>query len=392
MFRIAFPRRFAAATLFVLASCAFTFSQTLTVLHTFHGSDGEDPVSGLVLGSDGNLYGTTISGGAKNCGTVFKITQSGKFTSIYSFKGGNDGCQPRASVIRDAAGNLYGTTSSGGRSNEGTVFKINNSGRESVIYAFTGGTDGGEPTANVIRDVKGTLYGTTTNGGIRSCDTPTSGCGTVFKIDSTGKETVLYAFGKIANDGEFPSGNLVMDSSGNLYGTTDIGGDFIEGTLFKVDPSGTETLLHSFNPTTGDGMGPNSLSFAPGGILYGTTLGGGVLGSGTVFTLDPQGNETILYSFANTPDGDGPAGPVARDAAGNLYGVTVSGGSTGCDCGIAYKLDSSGTETILHEFTQGPDGGFPLGRLYVNRQGVVYGTASEGGLGGENGTVFKITQ
>lgn len=383
------PRSAAAGLCIVLAFSTFAFSQTLTVLHTFQGTDGDLP-TGLVHGSDGNLYGTTIVGGKVACGTVFKITESGKFTSLYSFLGGSDGCEPTG-VIRDAAGNLYGTTSSGGPSNAGTVFKINSSGHESVLYAFTGGTDGGSPSAGVIRDSKGTLYGTTTDGGIQSCDTPTRGCGTVFKINSSGHETVLYAFGSGANDGLFPSGGVVMDSSGNLYGTTDIGGEWSEGTVFKIDPSGEETILHSFGNGT-DGQGPNSLSFGPGGILYGTTRSGGNDTFGTVFTLDLQGNEAILYSFlANGPgpDGDGPSGPVARDTANNLYGVTAFGG-TG-DNGVVYKLDSSSTETILHDFTDGTDGAFPTGRLYVNGQGVVYGTASEGGLNGQNGTVFKIT-
>lgn len=392
MWSIARVRRSAVDTLlFILAFCSFTFGQTLTVLHTFNGSDGGQP-SGLVRGSDGKLYGSTRVGGKFGCGTVFKITQAGKFTSLYSFLGGKDGCNPEASVIRDAAGNLYGTTAFGGRFNAGTVFKINSSGHESVLYAFTGGTDGRNPSASVIRDAKGNLYGATVGGGIRSCDTPTGGCGTVFKIDSVGNETVVYAFGSGINDGLFPSGGVIMDSSGNLYGTTDIGGDWIEGTVFKIDPSGKETILHSFGNST-DGQGPNSVSFGPGGILLGATRGGGDDGFGTVFTLDVQGNETILYSFlanGGRPDGDGPSGPVARDAAGNLYGVTGFGGAQ--DDGIVYRLDPSGTETILHDFGVGPDAGrTPLGRLYVSSQGVVYGTASQGGPGGENGTVFKIT-
>ncbi len=392
MFSIAFVRRSASASLyFVLAFCSFTFSQTLTVLHTFHVSDGEHPDSGLIRASDGNLYGTTVVGGSVGCGTVFKITQSGKFTSIYSFLGGNDGCNPEAPVIRDAAGNLYGTTVSGGLSNAGTVFKINSSGHESVVYAFTGKADGGSPISNVVRDRKGVLYGVTLAGGDLNC--AAGGCGTVFKIDANGNETVLHTFTgplNAAGDGGFPSGGLIVDSSGNLYGTTGAGGFWGEGTVFKIDPLGNETLLYSFGSFARDGTGPGGgLSFGPGGILFGTTSGGGDFGSGTVFKLDTQGNETILHSFAGLhSDGSDPSGPVARDAEGNLYGVTLSGGT---DLrGVVYKLDSSGTETILHNFVLGADGGDPDGRLYVNSEGVVFGTTFQGGRNLGNGIVFKI--
>jgi uncharacterized repeat protein (TIGR03803 family) len=392
MSSIALVRRSAAASLcFILALCTFTFCQTLTVLHTFHVSDGEHPDSGLIRGSDGNLYGTTVVGGSAGCGTVFKITQSGKFASIYSFLGGNDGCNPEASVIRDAAGNLYGTTVSGGPSNAGTVFKINSSGHESVVYAFTGNADGGSPNSNVVRDRKGILYGVTPVGGDLNCTA--GGCGTVFKIDANGNETVLHTFtGPLnsAGDGGFPSGGLVVDSSGNLYGTTAAGGFWGEGTVFKIDPLGNETLLYSFGSLRRDGTGPAGLSFGPGGILYGTTSGGGDSSAGTIFKLDTQGNETILYSFAGLrSDGSNPSGPVARDAEGNLYGVTLSGGAS--LRGVVYKLDSSGTETILHNFVLGADGADPDGRLYVNSQGVVFGTTFQGGRNLGNGTVFKIT-
>jgi uncharacterized repeat protein (TIGR03803 family) len=387
MLPIKFFRRSAAASLyFVLAFCTFAFSQTLTVLHTFKGPDGALPNSGLIHGSDGNLYGSTVVGGSVNCGTVFRVTPSGKFTSTYSFLGGNDGCNPNASVIRDAAGNIYGTTISGGPSNAGTVFKITKSGHESVLYAFTGGADGGSPNTDVVRDTKGNLYGVTKAGGDLNC--AAGGCGTVFKIDTSGNETVLHTFTG-GGDGETPLGGLVIDSSGNLDGTTP-GGPAATGTVFQVDPSGNKTILYYFG-AFGDGSLPaNDLSFGPGGILYGTTEFGDNGDNGTVYRLDIHNIETILHVFAGPPsDGSSPSGPVARDAAGNLYGVTNLGG-TSFDRGVVYKLDSSGTETILHNFLLGADGGNPSGRLYIDNQGSVFGTAFEGGSNGGNGVVFKI--
>jgi uncharacterized repeat protein (TIGR03803 family) len=367
-------------------------SQTLTVLHTFNLTDGEFPYSGLIHGSDGSLYGTTFGGGSAGCGTVFKIAPSGKFTSVYSFKGFSDGCNPVATVIRDSSGNVYGTTVFGGPANAGTVFKVTNSGKESVLYAFTGGADGGTPEADLIRDSSGNLYGTTLYGGDLTC--LTGGCGTVFKISKTGQETVIHAFSGGA-DGFLPFGGLVRDSAGILYGTAE-GGAIGDGTVFKIDQSETLTTLYDFNPSTGDANSPRTdLTLGAGGILYGTTYAGGdtsaclSVGCGAVFALSPSEQESILYSFAGgTSDGAIPSGPVVRDAAGNLYGATSSGGVS-ATWGIVYKLDSSGTETILHAFTGGKDEGIPSGRLFVNSQGTVFGTAVVGN-GLAYGVVFKI--
>ena len=389
-------------TIFVaLAICnTLTFSQTLKVLHTFNQTDGEFP-NGLIHGSDGNFYGTTFGGGTVGCGTVFKISPSGAFTSIYSFNEfvGNDGCLPTSPVIRDAAGNLYGTTTSGGAYNAGTVFKINSSGQESVLYAFTGGADGGGPYAGVVRDSKGNLYGTALAGGNLGCYPFTNGyCGTVFKIDISGHETVVHAFMGGA-DGSNPFGGVVIDSDGNLYGTTELGGGGQSaGTLFKIDPSGNETVLYDFDSYTGDGNSPRtSLAFGPGKILYGTTYVGGDVndcppyGCGTVFKTDTQGNEAVVHAFAGgTSDGAIPGAPVDTDKAGNVYGAANSGGISQA-YGLVYKLDPAGTETILHYFTNGADGAYPSGRLYVNSQGVVFGTASGGNNNTGYGVVYKIT-
>jgi uncharacterized repeat protein (TIGR03803 family) len=404
MFSIVLLRRTAAASLyFILAFCTFAFSQTFTVLHTFHLTDGELPFSGLVHGSDGNLYGTTFGGEHRAVsGEVYKITPSGKFTLMHAFAGGSDGAYPQASVILDTAGNLYGTTTWGGSFNAGVVYKVTAARKESVIYAFTGGADGAGPTSDLVRDAKGNLYGTTVAGGNPSCgpvEGALVGCGTVFKIDTTGLETVLHTF-EAGSDGANPFAGLVMDSAGNLYGTTSTGGLYGSGQVFKIDPSNNKTVVHDFQSGfENDGANPKTdLTFAPSAVLYGATLQGGDLnagdcarmGCGAAFKIDTNNVVSTIHSFEGPPsDGQSPSGPLARDAAGNLYGVSYSGGLY--NAGTVYKLDASGTLTILHSFTEGSDGLDPSGRLYVDSDGVVYGNALSFQPGPNYGVVFKIT-
>jgi len=387
----------------LIAVSTLTPAQTLTVLHTFNSTDGAFPNGGLVHGSDGNLYGTASGGGAHGFGTVFKITTSGKFTSIYSFAGGiGDGAYPMSSVIRDSSGNIYGMTQSGGPADNlgGVVFKITSAGKESVLHFFTGGADGGNPEGDLIRDSSGNLYGVTAGGGNLHCNASYfTGCGVVFKLSASGTETVLHTF-QGGSDGANPWGGLVMDSSGNLYGSTENGGRYSAGQIFKISASGKKTVVHNFDPGVNmDGANPRDpLTFGSGGILYGTTFRGGDLsvswcgsiGCGTVFKLDTHDVLTTLHSFEGPPsDGDTPYGAVARDSAGNLYGIAADGGNEYFG-GIVYKLDLSGNETILHNFTQGDDGWEPSGRLYVDKSGTVYGAASLSDGPDGNGVIFKI--
>jgi len=383
----ALPRRSAASLYCILAFCTFTFSQTLTVLHTFNGSDGESPLGGLIDGSDGYLYGTTDFGGKRGCGTVFKISLSGKFKSIYSFAGGNDGCEPGRSVIRDAAGNVYGTTEAGGPLNLGTVFKVDITGHESVLYAFTGESDGAFPDNDLVRDKNGNLYGTTITGG-------DGGCGTLFKIDTKGKESVFYAFVGDGIHACAPTGSPVIDSSGNLYGPAQ-GGAYASGYIFKIDAKGnfTDVLDFGLFPSVNGADPLSDLTFGPRGILYGTTSYGGDLscssiGCGTVFEIS-NGVETVLHAFGPPPaDVSNVSGPLDRDSAGSLYGA-ASGGIV--NAGAIYKVDSSGNETVVYSFTGGKDGSTPYGRLYVNSTGAVFGTTLFGGNSNNDGVVFKIT-
>jgi uncharacterized repeat protein (TIGR03803 family) len=355
-------------------------AQTFTVLHEFTGKpDGGTPVRGnLVRDAAGNLYGTTRSGGGFNFGTVFKVDATGQESVLYSFTGLLDGASPGSGLVSDPAGNLYGTTDYGGTFDDGTVFKLDVTGQETVLYNFTGEEDGEYPYGTLVRDRAGNLYGTTYNGGA-------SDYGTVFKVDPSGYETVLYSFrGK---GGKSPYTGLARDPAGNLYGTAEAGGDFRKGTLVKITPSGKFKLLYSFAGGS-DGYDPKSTLIGDAeGNLYGTTYSGGASDVGTVFKLDATGKHTVLYTFSGGADGARPYGDLTRDAAGNLYGITRLGGSS--NFGTVYKLDPAGTQTVLHNFS-GPDGTYPHAGLIWDAAGNLYGTAFSGGAF-DYGTVFKLT-
>ena len=376
----------------LLLTCASlpTQAQTFKVLHTFAGApkDGEAPLGTLLRDAVGNLYGTTEDGGSGtcgqfSCGTVFALNKSGKEVGVFSFNG-QDGTFPVAGLFRDAAGNLYGTTQQGGVHNCGTdppgcgtVFQLNKTGNKIRYYSFAG-SNGEFPDSTPV-EVSGSLYGTTTFGG-------TLGFGTIYKIDARGKETVLHSF-MGESDGCGPSPGLTSDSKGNLYGVTDGSGCNGSGTsAYELDTAGTFTVLYEFIGFVGGN--PNLLTFDSQGNLYGSAETGGSSnqcsgGCGTVFELSPQNGTwggRRLYSFCSLPlcaDGSNPRGPLVRDKAGNIYGVTSDGGSFGN--GTVFKLDSSGNETVLYNFTGGSDGAFPFGGLIMDAAGILYGTAEGGG-------------
>jgi uncharacterized repeat protein (TIGR03803 family) len=359
---------------------------TESVLYSFTGqpNDGANPIAGLV-DVDGNLYGTTESGGTDGYGTVFVINPTnGDETVLYSFtdtKG--DGAYPEAGLVMDSSGTLYGTTLGGGTSGDGTVFEINpTNGDETVLYSFNG-TDGAYPVAGLL-DVGGNLYGTTGSGG-------TSRYGTVFEINPTTEvETVLYSFTG-GNDGGNPIAGLV-DVDGTLYGTTESGGTSGDGTVFEINPStGEETVLHSFPATNGDGAHPEAgLVMGTNGNLYGTTVSGGAYGYGTVFEINlssTTGVETVLYSFTGGADGADPVAGLVMGPHGTLYGTTEYGGTN--NDGTVFEINpTTGQETVLYSFTGGNDGANPVaGLLDVN--GILYGTTKYGGTDND-GTVFRI--
>ena len=346
------------------------------LLYSFAGGSGDsaDPYHTLIQGSDGDFYGTTLAGGTSNVGTIFKITPSGTESVFYSFAS-----VPYSGLVQGSDGNIYGTTASGGTSGRGTVFKITPSGTETVLFSFPAGSS--DPYTGLVQGSDGNFYGTTGAGG-------TSDDGTVFKITPSGTETVLHAFPKTGTDGQTPYAGLIQGSDGNLYGTTYFGGANGFGTVFKVTPSGTETVLYSFAGGN-DGEHPYAgVIQGSDGNFYGTTYQGGASGYGTVFKLTPSGTETVLYSFAGgSSDGAYPEAGVIQGSDGNLYGSALQGGASGL--GIVFELSLSGTETILHSFAGASDGANPTANLVQGSDGNLYGSTSAGGSSGD-GTFFKV--
>jgi uncharacterized repeat protein (TIGR03803 family) len=340
-----------------------------TVLHSFAGgADGEEPLAPAIRDAAGNLYGSTAKGGINQAGTIFKIDAAGVESVLYAFTGGKDGRSPQSPVILDSAGNLYGTTNRGGVANAGVVFKLSGAGQLTTLYSFPNSAQG-HPAAGLVFDSAGNLYGTTE--GLY----PTY-AGMVYKLNPAGQETTLYAFTGGADGAEAMSA-LVLDPEGNLYGTTYAGGPAKLGTVYEVSSTGQETVLYAFLGAL-DGALPSAGVIAdPEGNLYGTTAYGGTFNAGTVFKVDPSGHQTILYNFAGGTDAAYPSASVTRDADGNLYGTTTNGGAA--NYGTVYKLDTTGHETVLYSFTGGTDGGAPYASVVLDPAGNLYGTAVIGG-------------
>ena len=396
--------------LFAVIATPWAQAQTLKVLYSFKGgADGAYPVGSLVRDEAGNFYGTTSTYGGNGCyycGTVFRLSKTGKLTVLYSFTGGTDGGEPWATLVRDSSGNLYGTTYGGGdlTCNSpygcGTVFRLDETGKEKALISFSG-YYGEHPIARLIRDSVGNFYGTAFGGGGASCQ-KFDGCGTVFKLNKNGQESLFYFFKGPVGDGSDPVAGLIRDSAGNLYGTTLGGGAYYYGTIFKLDNTGEENVLYAFTGGTDGGSPYDALIRDAAGNLYGTTTQGGdlncnaPLGCGTLFKLDRNGRETVLYSFTAEPDGEYPSGSLLRDTAGNLYGTTIYGGGKACHgdflpgCGTVFKLDEGGHETVLYKFTGGKQGAHPTGNLIRDETGNLYGVTESGGIYGF-GVVFKLT-
>jgi uncharacterized repeat protein (TIGR03803 family) len=396
----------------VNADGAFAFATRIVEGGTYNVTVQTQPQTQIcaVAGAGGTVSGN-VTGVQVTCTTIER--------TVYAFTGGSDGARPFAGLIMDSSGNFYGTTAVGGTVNGscsagcGTVFKLapdgNGGYNESVLYAFTGGSDGGFPEAGLILDSSGNLYGTTWGGGTgagTNCNTAPSGCGVVFKLAPSGGgyvESVLYTFSGVSpgvSDGQNPYASLLMDTAGNLYGTTQGGGADTAGTVFRLTPSGgayTESILYSFSGR-GDGGGPMAgLIMDSAGNLYGTTATGGssvcMGGCGTVFRLAPNGGgytESVLYAFTDAGDGGTPRGNLIVDGSGNLYSTTEGGGN---GYGVVFELTPNGSggyaESVLHAFNSGTDGAYPVAGLIVDSAGDLYGTTIEGGVG-DSGTIFKL--
>jgi uncharacterized repeat protein (TIGR03803 family) len=363
----------ATALLSVLAAQSAQ-AQTFTILHEFSGPpDGASPTAHLIRDSSGNFVGTTYNGGANGFGAVFVIDATGQETVLHSFDG-SIAAYPFAGLLRDGAGNFYGTLSY----NVGTVFKLNTKGKETTLHVFTG-ADGSDPQGDLIADNEGNLYGTTCYGGAADS-------GTVFKLNLNGTYAVLHSFTG-GTDGACPIAGVKRDAAGNLYGTASAGGDSNLGTVFKIDPAGEATVLHSFSGP--DGANPyGTVIWDAAGNIYGVTYYGGTSNAGTVFKIDAAGNQTVLHHFTDMPDGANPVAGLIRDAAGTLYGTTAHGGSSGF--GTVFSLRPSGMLTLLHSFS-GSDGAYPYPGLTWGAGGALYGTTNSGGTFGV-GVVFKITR
>ena len=402
----------ATAVALTLALALTAAAQTETVLFNFNANhkDPAYPRAGLIADKSGNFYGTTTGGGTGGGGTVFEMkhkTGGGwSVMTLHSFFPPRYGADLISSLIMDSAGNLYGTTSLGGASNNGTVFEmVRQSGggfTEKTLHSFSS-TEGTTPISGVIMDSAGNLFGTTVYGGSGTgCIFTGPSCGTVFELspqsDGSWTETILYNFTNNGTDGVNPYFGLVFDGSGNLFGTTYYGGANNQGTVFELSPSigggWSEQVIHTFGSGADLGYAEALVFFK--GNLYGNTGNGGT-GKGNVFELTPSTgggwNEQILWQFAPGNNAPGlPGTPITLDASGNIYGVTGSGG-TGLN-GTAFKLSQSGgswNETTLYNFNSlGTDGANPVGGLVLDPKGNIYGVT---GYGGANhaGVIFEIT-
>ncbi|HEX3666645.1 MAG TPA: choice-of-anchor tandem repeat GloVer-containing protein [Rhizomicrobium sp.] len=382
-------------------------AKSYKVLYYFNGgTDGASPAGPLLLDSSGNLYGTTQNGGGKGCnslgcGTVFKLAADGTETVLYAFRKSakaNTGAYPVSGVIEDANGNLYGTTQDGGRPgcfNEygcGTIFKISPRGKKTTVARFDG-NNGDDPSSSLIQDQMGNIYGTTQLGGEH-------GHGTIYKLQPNNVFTTFYSFAG-GNDGSDPVSPLLEDSSGNFYGTTTEGGGYDNcddsgfdcGTIFEISSDGNERVLYAFQGEADGSFPMSNLVTDASGNLYGTTESGGMgcsldEGCGTIFKLTPDGIKTALYEFKGGDDGAFPGGNLVMDPQGNLFGTASWYGANGN--GVIYEMAQNGTFTVLHSFN-GDDGSTPNGGLIMSTEGALYGNTSSGGLGACGcGTIFEF--
>lgn len=410
LIRVELSKATALFTLATLLSIVAANASSFSVLHSFAGNaDGCLPVGGVVLDTAGNLYGVTHGGGGGLCGvsgswgTVFEIPKNGSETVLYSFPGGSGGWEPSALVL-DNEDNLWGTTIEGGLAG-GLIFEIITSrDKEKVIYEFGEDSqhDGCDSEGAMVANGSNDFFGTTLGCGKYNS-------GTVFELKPHGHESLRYSF-KGGGDGSEPLAGPIIDSDGNLYGTTQFGGRVDAcirgtgcGTIFRLSPDGKKTELYKFKDPPGDGEDPTgTLLLDSSGNLYGTTFNGGRAGGfanngcGIAFKLAPDGTETVLHFFTGRKgDGASPAAGLIADAAGNLYGTTeIGGGKESCGfgigCGTVFEIAPNGTETILHKFKKTADGAQPIAGLVADSSGNLYGAAAYGGAYGY-GTVFEIT-
>ncbi|MEO8426536.1 MAG: choice-of-anchor tandem repeat GloVer-containing protein [Verrucomicrobiota bacterium] len=353
------------------------------VLYAFGSGGPRYPLGGLIQGTDGNFYGTTSSGGISDNGTVFKVSATGEMVMLTSFNGTN-GAYPIGALIMGNDSNFYGVTAAGGANGNGTVFKATANGALTTLASFNG-TNGANAQAGLVLAVDGSFCGTTSGGGSKDA-------GTVFNVTTNGVLTSLVSFNGI--NGSLPVAPLVVGNDGNFYGTTAYGGRFSWGSVFKMTPNGELTTLASFNRT--NGINPHGLVSGMDGNFYGTTGVGGSgyvdydnPGAGTAFKISPNGTLTTLVSFSGT-NGFVPNAPMVIGIDGNFYGTTLWGGIdniTNTGSGTMFKLAPDGTLSTLVLFN-GANGSEPNG-LVLGKDGNIFGTSTGGG-GGGGGTIFRL--
>ena len=379
---------------FCVAMVVASPAQTFSTLLNFDGVNGANPdLKPLAQGPDGNFYGTTPNGGANGRGTAFKMTPAGDLTTLYDFCGQPncvDGEAPTPGLVLGTNGVLYGTTNGGGTNGGGTFFKITLSGSLTTLANFDS-TTGTAPNGALVQGPDRNFYGTAILGGdLSTCSG--SGCGTIFRVTPGGTLKNLYNFCSKPNciDGAVAFDGLALGLDGNLYGGTWQGGESDLGTICKITPSGTFTTLYSFAPGS-DGYNPLWLTLGRDGTFFGTTYSGGYFGAGTVFSITSAGTETMLYSFCSqTPgciDGSGPRAGLELGSDGNFYGTTYFGGLN--NLGTVFKVTPLGALTSLHSFS-GPDGEYPVGSILQATNGAFYGTTAYGG-GNSDGAVFGLS-
>ncbi len=362
-----------------------TAQLVLTNLHSFSVfTNGANPMGGLTLGSDGNLYGTTSGGGTNGGnGTVFSLS-NGVTTVLYEFTGGADGRSPNTGLVEGTNGLYYGTTKAGGIGG-GTIFTISTNGILDTLYSFSPfikTSDGNHPQAGLVLAGNGNYYGTTELGG-------SDNLGTIYQITPTGAYAQIYSFSGGTN-GQSPIAALVQGADGGLYGTTYNGGANNDGTVFRMTTNGAWALLHAFAGS--DGVNPTGLVQGTNGLLYGTTASGGLNSAGTAFQLMTNGTFTNLHSFNTSVDGGNPTGPLVFGPTGLMYGTLESGGAN--SFGTLFSMSTAGAVVNLYSFTGDNDGATPAGGLALGGDGNLYGTAEIGGAGfntGGGGTVFQIS-
>ena len=386
------------AAVLVLTALGTNAGVFFTNLYSFSGTnDGANPYAGLVQGSDGNLYGTTSSGGAHNLGTVFKISSNGALTRLYSFDGTN-GAAPYAALLQDADRSFYGTTYGGGASDLGTIFKITTNGTLTTLFSFTGPNDpyqGANPGAALVRASDGSFYGTAEYGGLTNASYSGQGFdghgfGTVFQLTTNGAVVVPAVFGN--TNGAYPVGGLLLGQDGSFYGTTTWGGRGITkifpgyGTVFKMTPDGTLTNIYFFTGFNDGGYIYAGLVQGRDGYLYGAAFSGGSA-YGTLFKVSTNGSFILLHTFSRSDSGS-PYGGLTEGSDGNFYGTTY-GYFLGAGFGSVFSVTPGGAFTNLVLFNNS-NGYHPVGVLVQGADGNLYGTTSEGGANGL-GTVFQLS-